>query len=111
MERKNEESYGKKAYISGSFIHEVRKMYKTRFGMHPFAGNFSHDRRFSRTEWLCRCGHSKEEESHILLGNCEVYGDIRQKFESNLNDSDLVKLFSEVLDRREKLEDDEKQAL
>ena len=104
------ESYGKKSYISSSLIHEVRQMYKTRFGMHPFAGNFSHDRRFARTEWLCRCGNSKEEEGHILSGNCEVYGDIRQKFESNLNDSELVKFFSEVLARREKLEDDEKQA-
>ena len=80
-ERIPEESYGKKRYISSSFIHEVRQMYKTRFGMQPFAGNFSHNRRFARTEWLCRCGISKEEEGHILSGNCEVYGDIQQKFD------------------------------
>ena len=105
------ESYGKKEYISGSFIHEVQQMYKTRFGMQPFAGNFFHDRCFGGTEWLCRCGNSEEEEGHILSGICEVYGDIRQKFESSLNDFDLVKFFCEVLTRREKLEDDEKQAL
>ena len=107
-ERIPEETYGKKRYISSSFIHEVRQMYKTRFGMQPFAGNFSHDRRFAQTEWLCRCGISKEEEGHILSGNCEVYGDIRQKFNTSLSDSELVQFFSEVLARREKLEENDK---
>ena len=66
-----EEKYGKKKYISESKIHHVREMYKARYGMMPFAGNYRRDRRFARTEWLCRCGES-EEEQHIMSGNCEV---------------------------------------
>ena len=69
-----EEKYGKKKYISESKIHHVREMYKARYGMMPFAGNYRRDRRFARTEWLCRCGES-EEEQHIMSGNCEVYGE------------------------------------
>ena len=53
---------------------------RTRFGMHPFAGNYSHDRRFARNDWLCRCRQAKESESHLLSGECEVYGDIRDEF-------------------------------
>ena len=79
--------------------------------MHRFAGNFTHDRSFARTEWLCRCGNSKEEESHLLSGNCEIYGDIRQKYETNIKDDDLVLFFTEVLDRRDQLEEEEKEAL
>ena len=48
------------------------------------------------------------EESHLLSGNCEVYGEIKNKY-SNLNDdAQLVKFFNEVLDRRDKLEEEEK---
>ena len=104
------ESYGKKKYISNSKLYIVRNMYKTRFGMHRFAGNFTHDRSFPRTEWLCRCGGSTEKESHLLTGKCEIYGDIRQKYNTSLNDEDLVKLFGEILARREKLEEDDIEA-
>ena len=105
------EKYGKKQYMSSTLIHEVRQMYKTRFGMQRFAGNFSHDRHFARTEWLCGCGTTREEEGHLLSGTCEIYGDMRQKYDTNLNDDDLVKIFNEILTRREKLEEEESIAL
>ena len=79
--------------------------------MHRFAGNFTHDRSFARTEWLCRCGNAKEEESHLLSGNCGIYGDIREKYETDIKDDDLVMFFTEVLDRRDQLEEEEKEAL
>ena len=51
----------------------------------------------------------KEEESHILDGSCQVYGDIRRKYDNLEKEDDLVKFFREVLDERERLEDEEKE--
>ena len=75
--------------------------------MNPFAGNFSNDYRFSRTNWLCRCLESKEDENHLISGNCEVYKDIRTKYENLENLEDLLNFFNEVLERRDKLDDEE----
>ena len=72
-------------------------MYKTRFGMTSFAGNFAKDKRFARSEWLCKCGEAREEESHLISGNCEVYGEIRSKYSDLNNDQQLVDFFNEVL--------------
>ena len=104
------ESYGKKEYIVSSLIKKVRDIYRTRFGMHPFAGNYTKDRRFARTEWLCHCKKSKEEELHLISGNCEVYGEIRAKYDNLNNDMDLVNFFNEVLAKREEIEEKEKEA-
>ena len=83
-------------------------MFKTRYGLLPFAGNYSRDKRFARTEWLCRCGFAKEEEQHLLSGNCEVYGEIRAGYSNFNDDEQLVKFFNEVLDMRDKLEEEDK---
>jgi hypothetical protein len=64
------DKYGKKTYISESKIGDVRKYYRTRVGLLPFAGNYSHDRRFARTDWMCRCEESKEDEVHLSSGEC-----------------------------------------
>ena len=95
------------AYISDSLMYNVRQMYKTRYKMLPFAGNYTKDKRFARSHWLCRCGE-KEEESHLLSGNCEVYGEIRWKYTNLNDDKQLVDFFNEVLARRDKLEEEEK---
>ena len=72
--------------------------------MLPFAGNYSHDRKFAHSEWLCSCREHREQESHLLAGSCRVYGDIRQKYGDLEDDEDLVRFFTEVLERREELE-------
>ena len=105
-----EESYGKKEYIGNYLIKNVRDIYRTRFGMHPFAGNYSRDRRFARTDWLCRCRKAKEEESHLISGNCEVYGEIRSKYQNLNDDMNLVNFFNEVLAKRGEIEEKEKEA-
>ena len=79
----------------------------TRYGMQPFAGNFSHDKRFARSQWLCRCREAREEEQHLLSGSCPVYGDIRATYGDLREDKDLVAFFGEVLERREELEEEE----
>ena len=92
--------------MSENKISEVRELFKTRFGLQPFAGNFSHDRRFSSSEWKCKCGEAKEQEDHLRSGECEVYGDIRRQFE-NLDDiENLTKFFEAVLRKRDILEDE-----
>ena len=98
------ENYGKKKYFSHKTISEVRQFFKTRVRMQPFAGNFSHDRRFYKTNVMCRCRESREEEQHIMLGRCPMYQDIREKYSDLSDDSDLVKFFNEVLERRSELD-------
>jgi hypothetical protein len=100
------ETYGKKEYIGNKKITEVRKWYRTRYGMQPFAGNFSRDRRFAKSQWLCRCEEAREEEQHLLSGSCRIYGDIRAKFGELKEDRDLVAFFEEVLERRKELEEE-----
>ena len=76
--------------------------------MLPFAGNYSKDARFAHTNWLCRCGEAKEEESHLMSGNCSVYGEIRRSYSDLNDDKQLVDFFNEVLSRRDELEEKEK---
>ena len=47
---------------------------------------------------MCRCGSDREEESHIVSGNCEVYGDLRLQFGRT----------KAVLDRRDNLEEEDR---
>ena len=93
-------------------IDEIRFIFKSRVGLLPFAGNFSHDKRFAKTKWLCRCG-VKENESHITAGSCPIYEDIWQKRGDLRKDEDLVKFFSAVLERRsllDRFEEEERDA-
>jgi hypothetical protein len=102
------EAYGKKSYLSIHTISDVRKYFYTRVKMQPFGGNYSKDNRFRRTEWMCRCKQQKEEESHLLAGDCQVYGDLRHKYADLVSDEDMVSFFTEVLARRERLEEEER---
>ena len=74
--------------------------------MLAIAGNFSHDRRFKRTDWLCRCGQ-REEQEH-LRRHCPMYDDIRAKYGELESDESLVPFFKEVLEKRDKLLEKEK---
>ena len=60
-ERMSREEYGKKQYVKNEQIGRVRDTYKARFGMSTFAGNFTNDKRFAKTEGLCRCKRVREE--------------------------------------------------
>ena len=102
-ERMTSEKYGKKDYISKSLIADVRVWYKSRYGLLPFAGNYSKDQRFSKTNWFCRCG-KKEKEIHLTTESCPIYSDIRAKYTNFEDDEDLVAYFQEVLDRRDRLD-------
>ena len=68
---------------------QVRSFFSTRVSMLPLAGNFRQDRRFARTNWLCRCGKEREEEHH-LTDSCSLYKDIREKLSSLEEDDHLV---------------------
>ena len=98
------EAYLRKEYIGKKKIENVRIQFRARYGMLPFAGNYGHDRKFAHSEWLCSCREQREEESHLLAGSCRVYGDIRERYDNLEDDEDLVRFFSEVLERREELE-------
>ena len=97
------ESYGKKLYLSENKIEDVRFRFKRRVGLLPFAGNYSNDKRYARSNWLCRCGN-RESELHIRDGTCPIYNDIWQNYANLDNDEDLVHFFSAVLERRSKIE-------
>ena len=85
-------------------IYDVRQQYRTRFGLEKFAGNYSNDRRFASSEWLCRCKESQEEESHLTLRNCKVFGDLKERFGDLSDDENWVQFFQEVLARRDEID-------
>ena len=100
------ETYGKKEYISKKNVFDVRQQYRSCFGLQPFAGNYSKDKRFARTNWLCRCEEEREEETHLMSGQCTVFGDLALKYNTLTDDENLVLFFSEVLARRDDLDKD-----
>ena len=102
------EPYGRKKYIEGKIIQNVREQYRTRVGLQAFAGNYSHDKRFSKTQWICRCEDSIESEAHLTEGQCPVYGNLKEKYQNIDNDEDLIRLFNEILEMRETLEEEER---
>ena len=98
------EIYMKKEYFQKKKIENVRIQFRARYGLLPFAGNYGNDRKFSHTEWLCSCREEREEEAHLLAGNCRIYGDLRRKYGDMEDDEDLVSFFNEVLERREEID-------
>ena len=97
MERK------KRIYLKKTMQY-VQDQYRARFGLTRFAGNYSNDKSFSISNWLCKCLESREDESHILSGQCKVYGDIPLKYPDLSDDENLVCVFREVLERRDQLD-------
>ena len=85
-------------------IFDVRQQYQSRFGLRPIAGNYSKDKRFARTNWLCRCKEEREEETHYMSGQCTAFGDLALKYNDLTDDENLVQFFSEVLGRRDDLD-------
>ena len=47
-----------------------------------------------KSHWLCKCKESREEEAHLLSGQCTLYGDLTLKYDI------LVGLFTEIVARR-----------
>ena len=98
------EPYEKKEYLSNKNISNVRELYRTRYGLLPFAGNYSHSKKYAETNYLCRCNEAREEESHLTSGDCKVFGDLLEKFGDLLNDENFIKFFGEVLLRRDEID-------
>ena len=99
-----QDQYGIKEYLVKQNIHKARQLFRTRTRMQNFAGNYSHDRRFAGTGWLCRCGLEREQVSHLTSGTCPTYRDIFLKYEDLTGDEDLARFFGEVLARRDSLD-------
>ena len=97
------EEYRQKDYMEEKNISEVRNIYRSRFGQRAFAGNFSKDNTYRKSNWMCMCGESKEKEKHIKSYDCPVYSDIRAEFTNFDQDEDLVAYFNMVLERRDKI--------
>ena len=98
------DEYGRKGYFQKD-IKTCREYYRTRVSMHRFAGNYKGDKRYSVTGGLCRCGLAKEQESHLVAGNCPTYRDITCKYTDLTEDEELVGMFREILARRDALDE------
>ena len=70
------------------------------------AGNFTHDKRFARTGWWCRCREEREEEEHVK-DRCPMYDDLREKYTDLDDDDQLVNFFQEMLDRRDEIDEED----
>ena len=101
------DKYGQKKYIKLQNIQRARETFRTRTNMQRFAGNFSRDRHFEATGWLCRCRVAREEVAHLTSGTCPVYMDIFMKFDDLSTDENLVMFFGEILARRDALDGEE----
>jgi hypothetical protein len=99
------EGYGSKQYFSRLLPGQVRDYFSTLVKMLPLAGNYSRDKRFRRTGWLCLCGEREEHEHSIL--HCKNYDDIQGSYSDLENDDNLALFFKEVLERRDKVREDE----
>ena len=99
------DGYGRQKYINEKTIFEARELFRTRTKMQPFAGNFKHDKRFAKTNWLCRCLQKTEHEAHLKFENCPQYTDIREKYDTLDDDQNLARFFREVLARRDALDE------
>ena len=106
--RTKTEPYGKQHYINNTTIEQARGWFRTRFGLLDFAGNYSHNRNFAKSDWLCRCKMAKAEEGHIVSGNCSVYSDLQSQFGDLGEDQNLMQFFWAVLDRRDRLEEEDR---
>ena len=102
------EPYGKQKCINNTTIEQAWGWFRTRFGLQDVAGNYSHNRKFAKSDWLCRCETAKEEEGHIVSGNCNVYSDLRSQYGDLGEDQNLVQFFRAVLDRRDSLEEEDR---
>ena len=72
--------------------------------MTDFAGNYKNNIKYKRTNGMCWCMEENESESHLLNGNCRVYGDLRKNMKLT-DDKSVMLFFQEVLNRREELEE------
>ena len=97
--RIEKEEYGRKRYLKEKNIHQVRELFKTRFGLSDFAGNYKNNKKYKSSDWKCKCGREIEKESHIISGNCEVYEDIRVKYDDLEDEENLLKFFKEVIEK------------
>ena len=84
----------RKEYISKKNLFVVRRQYKSRFGLQPFAGNYQHDARFVKSNWLCHCEELRENESRPRSKLCKVYGDISERLSELTEDESLVQFFA-----------------
>ena len=99
-----QDSYGKKYYLNKN-IQICREFFRTRVSMQNFAGNYKNNNKYKGTGWLCRCGLSMEQESHLMSGTCPVYRDITCKYPDLTRDEELVDMFKEILARRDALDE------
>ena len=103
------EEYGAAVYSKNTTIEETRKWFRSRYKLQEFAGNYANDRsRFAKTDWLCRCKLSTEDEDHIVSGQCPVYGGLRTQCGDLGEDRNLVAFFKAILDMRDKLEEEDR---
>ena len=81
----------------------MRAALATMVSMLPLAGNFSHNRRFARTGWWCRCREAREEEEHVR-DSCPLYEDIREQFNDLSREEKLIEFFQAMLRRRDDID-------
>ena len=61
-------------------IENARNKFRARFGLTDFAGNYTHIKKYAKTDWLYLCQQSNESESHLMTVKCKVYGDLKENF-------------------------------
>jgi hypothetical protein len=60
---------------------------------------------------MSRCQEAREDEAHILFGECPAYNDLLDQPEDLKEDEGLVKKFKKVLERRDLIDEVEQEEI
>ena len=90
-------------YMTVNSLKDIRELFRIKIRMNHLRGNFPSDPSFRVDGGMAcvGCGASKETNSHVT--ECAAYADLLVGRDLS-NDKDLVKFFSDVMDRRDQKE-------
>ena len=100
----NNEDCKIKDYIKQKSINKVRDTFATRVMMLKFAGNYSHDERFRKSNWLCEACDLQITEDQVHITQCSGYTDLKVSRDIEFNNDDLVSFYQDVLARRDEID-------
>ena len=102
-----------KEYTKKKCLQDVRDIYAERNFQLAFAGNYRHDKRFQRSDWLCHACDGEEggdcekvviEEQDHVASRCPGYSDLRQQYDLQTDDG-LIEFYRAVIKRRDESTD------
>ena len=90
-----------KEYVRTGTLYSVRRTWEACCYMLKVAGNFSHDRRYEKTRWMCQACSLQVREDQDHLASCPGHDNLRSDLDITYKD-DLVTFYKRVMERRKR---------